>query len=61
MPEHVKVIAASIPYSVTFMQLRFDSFDVINLRKDLHLQECARAGRETKNPCKSKTCKGCVW
>ena len=27
------------------MQLRFASFAVINLREDLHLQECARAGR----------------
>lgn len=30
------------------MQLRFASFAVINLREDLHLQECARAGRTTK-------------
>jgi len=27
------------------MQLRFASLVVINLREDLHLQECARAGR----------------
>ena len=27
------------------MQLRFASFAVINSREDLHLQECARAGR----------------
>jgi hypothetical protein len=27
------------------MQLRFTSFAVINLREDLHLQECAHAGR----------------
>ncbi len=27
------------------MQLRFTSFAVINLRWDLHPQECARAGR----------------
>ena len=27
------------------MQLRFASFAVINLRRDLHPQECARAGR----------------
>jgi hypothetical protein len=27
------------------MQLRFTSFAVINLRRDLHPQECAHAGR----------------
>jgi len=33
------------------MQLRFASFAVINLRRDLHPQECAHAGRtKTKNP-----------
>ncbi len=31
------------------MQLRFASFAVINLREDLHLQECARAGRTMQN------------
>jgi len=30
------------------MQLRFASFAVINLRRDLHLRECARAGRAIK-------------
>jgi hypothetical protein len=30
------------------MQLRFASFAVINLRRDLHPQECARAGRTMK-------------
>ena len=30
------------------MQLRFASFAVINLREDLHLQECAHAGRTIK-------------
>ena len=35
---------ASFPHSVTLMQLRFASFAVINLRWDLHPQECARAG-----------------
>jgi hypothetical protein len=30
------------------MQLRFASFAVINLREDLHLQECAHAGRTMK-------------
>ncbi len=41
---------ASFPHSVTLMQLRFASFAVINLREDLHLQECARAGRTKKMP-----------
>ena len=36
---------ASSPHSVTLMQLRFTSFAVINLRRDLHPQECAHAGR----------------
>jgi hypothetical protein len=36
---------ASSPRSVTLTQLRFASFAVINSREDLHLQECARAGR----------------
>ena len=30
------------------MQLRFASFAVINLRRDLHPQECAHAGRTLK-------------
>ena len=32
------------------MQLRFASFAVINLREDLHLRECAHAGRTMKKP-----------
>ena len=36
---------ASSPHSVALVQLRFASFAVINLRRDLHPQECARAGR----------------
>ena len=36
---------ASFPHSVTLMQLRFTSFAVISLRRDLHPQECAHAGR----------------
>ena len=40
---------ASFPHSVTLMQLRFASFAVINLRRDLHPQECAHAGR-TRGP-----------
>src|SRR5690606_26586150 len=39
---------ASFPHSVALMQLRFASFAVINLREDLHLQECAHAGRTQK-------------
>jgi len=40
---------ASFPQSVTLMQLRVASFAVINLREDLHLQDCAHAGRTIKN------------
>jgi hypothetical protein len=36
---------ASSPQSVTLPQLRFASFAVINLRRDLHPQEYAHAGR----------------
>ena len=36
---------ASFLQSVAIMQLRFASFAVINLRWDLHPQECARHGR----------------
>ena len=41
---------ASFPQSVTLMQLRFASFVVINLRRDLHPQEYAHAGRTKKTP-----------
>jgi len=41
---------ASSPHSVALMQLRFASFAVINLRRDSHPQECARAGRTGKRP-----------
>jgi hypothetical protein len=41
---------ASSPHSVALMQLRFTSFAVINLRRDLHPRECARAGRTCKTP-----------
>jgi hypothetical protein len=44
-------IHASSPQSVTLMQLRFTSLVVINLRRDLHPQECAHAGRTKKNGC----------
>src|SRR5690606_33125340 len=40
---------ASFPHSVALVQLRFTSFAVINLWRDLHPQECAHAGR-TKKP-----------
>lgn len=36
---------ASSPHSVALMQLRFTSFAVISLWRDLHPQECAHAGR----------------
>ena len=39
---------ASSPRSVTLTRLRFTSFAVASLREDLHLQECARAGRTKK-------------
>ena len=39
---------ASSPHSVALVQLRFASFAVINLRRDLHPQECAHAGRTKK-------------
>lgn len=44
------MLHASFPHSVALMQLRFTSFVVINLREDLHLQECAHAGRTRKAP-----------
>ena len=39
------MLHASSPRSVALTQLRFTSFAVINLRRDLHPQECAHAGR----------------
>ena len=42
------LLHASFPHSVTLMQLRFASFAVVNLREDLHLQDCAHAGRTIK-------------
>jgi hypothetical protein len=44
------MLHASSPRSVTLTQLRFTSFVVINLRRDLHPQECAHAGRTKKSP-----------
>ena len=32
------------------MQLRFTSLAVVSLREDLHLRECAHAGRTSKKP-----------
>ena len=40
---------ASFPHSVALMQLRFASFAVTGSREDLHLQECAHAGRTKDN------------
>ena len=42
-------IHASSPRSVALSQLRFTSLAVVSSREDLHLQECARAGRTKKN------------
>lgn len=39
---------ASSPHSVALMQLRFTSFAVTSLWRDLHPQECAHAGRTNK-------------
>jgi len=39
---------ASSPRSVALPQLRFASLAVVSSREDLHLQECARAGRTKK-------------
>src|SRR5471030_3179371 len=39
---------ASSPRSVAFPQSRFTSFAVVSLREDLHLRECAHAGRTRK-------------
>jgi len=39
------MLHASSPRSVTLAQLRFASFAAASLWEDLHLQECAHAGR----------------
>ena len=44
------MLHASSPRSVALTQLRFTSFAVINLRRDLHPQECAHAGRTDRSP-----------
>src|SRR5512140_161496 len=43
---------ASFPHSVALLPSRFTSFAVLHLRRHLHPQECARAGRtiNTNNP-----------
>ena len=41
---------ASSPHSVALMRLRFTSFAVTSLWRDLHPQECAHAGRTKQNP-----------
>ena len=38
------------------MQLRFASFAVINLRRDLHPQECAHAGRTNEKGLQTEIC-----
>ena len=38
----------SSPHSVSLVQLRFASFVVINLQRDIHPQKCAHAGRTKK-------------
>ena len=50
VPRLAASLHASSPHSVALMQLRFASFAVINSREDLHLQECAHAGRTKKTP-----------
>jgi len=49
VPRLAASLHASFPQSVTFLQLRFASFAVINLRRDFHPQECAHAGRTNNN------------
>ena len=45
---HTALPHAFSPHSVTLMQLRFASFAVNSSQRDLHPQECARAGRTKK-------------
>lgn len=51
---------ASFPHSVTLVQLRFASLTVTSSREDLHLQECAHAGRTSKKP-RRITRRGFFW
>jgi len=55
------MLHASSSRSVTLAQLRFTSFAVINLRRDLHPQECAHAGRTKKSPGRSRGLVGTKW
>ncbi len=43
-------LRTSFPRSVTLTQLYFASLVVTNLRRDLHPQVCAHAGRTTTSP-----------
>ena len=43
-------LRTSFPRSVTLTQLYFASLVVTNLRRDLHPQVCAHAGRTIKKP-----------
>ena len=47
-------LRTSFPRSVTLTQLYFASLVVTNLRRDLHPQVCAHAGRTTKKPTKHR-------
>ncbi len=53
------MLHASSPHSVTLVQLRFTSLAVINLRRDLHPQECAHAGRTKKSSPRSELSERC--
>src|SRR5437868_11803272 len=48
------MLHASSPHSVALMQLRFTSLTVVSSREDLHLQECAHAGRTTRTRARSR-------
>ena len=54
------LIHASFPRSVTLTQLRFTSFAVVNSREDLHIQDCAHAGRTTKKASQALLVRHCV-
>src|SRR5690606_26362103 len=50
---------ASSPRPVALPQLRFASLAVVSSREDLHLQECARAGRTKSGAPKGAAMKSC--
>jgi hypothetical protein len=54
-------LRASSPHSVALMQLRFASFAVVSLWKDLHLQDRAHAGRTTKKAGKCRPLRFILW